>query len=103
MQRKSRSVFSRPWWSSFWRRAWQSSPARRTRSAPLHVRQLETRLTPSLSTLASFNSTDGANPYAGLIMDGSGNLYGTAESGGAANDGTIFELAHGRGTLTTLA
>jgi uncharacterized repeat protein (TIGR03803 family) len=66
------------------------------------VRQLETRLTPSLATLASFTSISGANPYAGLTLDGSGNLFGTTQAGGAANDGTIFELAHGSGTLTTL-
>jgi uncharacterized repeat protein (TIGR03803 family) len=57
----------------------------------------------TITTLASFNGTNGANPAGALIMDGSGNLYGTAKSGGAANDGTVFELAHGSGTVTTLA
>ena len=42
-------------------------------------------------------------PYGGLIMDSSGNLYGTTSGGGASNDGTVFELAHGSGTITTLA
>ena len=50
----------------------------------------------TITTLASFNGTDGAQPAAALIMDGSGNLYGTTETGGAANDGTVFELADGR-------
>jgi hypothetical protein len=36
--------------------------------------------------------TDGANPGAGLIMDKSGNLYGTARSGGAHGGGVVFEL-----------
>lgn len=35
---------------------------------------------------------DGANPQAGLIADGSGNLYGTTYAGGANNLGTVFEL-----------
>lgn len=35
---------------------------------------------------------DGGNPYAGVILDESGNLYGTAEIGGASNAGVVFEL-----------
>jgi uncharacterized repeat protein (TIGR03803 family) len=35
---------------------------------------------------------DGASPYAGLIFDGAGNLYGTTVSGGGFNQGTVFEL-----------
>ena len=44
------------------------------------------------SVLHRFNSTDGASPYAGLIMDGDGNLYGTTSTGGAYNNGTVFKL-----------
>jgi uncharacterized repeat protein (TIGR03803 family) len=48
------------------------------------------------SVLYSFaNGNDGAYPYAGLIADASGNLYGAATQGGANGGGTIFELAHG--------
>ncbi len=109
----------------------------------------------TITTLASFNETDGANLEAGLVMDSSGNLYGTASGGGAlqrrrrfsswpraaarsprwlrstaptvraggrpdhgqqrqpvrhnsqrevpSSDGTVFELAQGSGTITTLA
>lgn len=46
------------------------------------------------------NSTDGGLPYAGLVMDGSGNLYGTASLGGVSNQGTVFELANSSGNYT---
>jgi len=36
--------------------------------------------------------SDGANPQAGLLMDASGNLYGTTYNGGAHNLGTVFKL-----------
>lgn len=35
---------------------------------------------------------DGVIPWAGLVMDEVGNLYGTTTQGGTANGGTIFEL-----------
>jgi uncharacterized repeat protein (TIGR02543 family) len=38
------------------------------------------------------NGADGQNPYAGLIFDNSGNLYGTTASGGLYSGGTAFEL-----------
>jgi uncharacterized repeat protein (TIGR03803 family) len=37
---------------------------------------------------------DGAYPEAGLTMDRSGNLYGTAYEGGASNRGSVYKLAH---------
>ena len=37
-------------------------------------------------------SGDGLYPFAGLIMDGSGHLFGTTEKGGAGGGGTVFEL-----------
>src|SRR5580704_2615254 len=47
------------------------------------------------------NCADGASPVAGLVMDSSGNLYGTASGGGANYDGVVFKLAPD-GTETTL-
>jgi len=45
--------------------------------------------------------SDGANPQAGLVMDASGNLYGTTFNGGAHNLGTVFKLtATGGGHYT---
>jgi len=35
---------------------------------------------------------DGIAPYAGLVMDTAGNLYGTASAGGATGHGTVFEI-----------
>jgi uncharacterized repeat protein (TIGR03803 family) len=37
-------------------------------------------------------TVDGAYPYAGLIRDSSGNLYGTTFQGGASDAGTVFML-----------
>jgi uncharacterized repeat protein (TIGR03803 family) len=39
---------------------------------------------------------DGQNPAAGVIMDGTGNLYGTTENGGGGvGTGAVFKLARG--------
>jgi len=35
---------------------------------------------------------DGANPVAGLVVDASGDFFGTTSAGGAKNFGTVFEL-----------
>ena len=54
----------------------------------------------SEQVLYSFTNSggDGANPIAGLLADSSGNLYGTTQSGGASNVGTVFELVNSSGT-----
>ena len=52
-------------------------------------------------TLISFDGADGNGPYAGLIFDKAGNLYGTTSSGGTTPAGTVFELSpNGNGTWT---
>jgi uncharacterized repeat protein (TIGR03803 family) len=43
-------------------------------------------------TLHVFNGSDGASPSAGVIFDRKGALYGTTESGGKYNAGTVFRL-----------
>ncbi len=73
------------------------------------------KITPAgiLTTLYSFNVTDGANPSTGLVRATDGNFYGTTDTGGTgecqnknngfSNNGcgTIFKITPG-GTLTTL-
>jgi uncharacterized repeat protein (TIGR03803 family) len=44
---------------------------------------------------------DGQGPYAGLIVDAKGSLYGTTSAGGATGSGAIFEVTPGKkGTWT---
>ncbi len=60
-------------------------------------------ITPSgtLTTLGSFNYSDGANPTAGLVLATNGNFYGTTSTGGANAAGVIFEITPA-GTLSTV-
>ena len=47
----------------------------------------------SFKVLYSFtNGADGGQPYASLIQDSSGNLYGTTAVGGAYGFGTVFKV-----------
>jgi uncharacterized repeat protein (TIGR03803 family) len=60
----------------------------------------------TLTTLHSFDGTDGSEPLAGLAQAADGNLYGTTASGGASSAclggcGTIFKISPS-GTLTTI-
>ena len=66
------------------------------------------KITPSgtLTTLHTFEGTDGNNPQAGLIQATDGNFYGTTYSGGTSNYcgggcGTVFKMTPS-GSLTTL-
>jgi len=45
--------------------------------------------------LHSFGFKDGIYPQAALVFDASGNLYGTARTGGGAAWGTVFKLSPG--------
>jgi hypothetical protein len=44
------------------------------------------------TTLVDFNSANGSFPYAGLITDSAGDLFGTTFDGGANGEGTVFEI-----------
>ena len=59
--------------------------------------------TGALITLATFTGANGASPLSQLVSDAAGDLFGTTETGGADNDGTVFEIAKSTGKLTTLA
>jgi uncharacterized repeat protein (TIGR03803 family) len=60
------------------------------------------QLTPagSLSTIYTFNETDGKYPAAGLVQASNGGLFGTTVYGGANGDGTVFQIFTS-GTLYT--
>lgn len=83
-------------------------PIRFVSVAFLAVGLLTSHTANAQATIYSFTGAngDGAFPYglAGLIMDASGNLYGTTEGGGANGLGAVFELVNNNGTYaeTTL-
>jgi uncharacterized repeat protein (TIGR03803 family) len=52
----------------------------------------------SESVLYTFTGgADGANPFAGLVLDATGNLYGTTAGGGTDGYGVVFKLTPGSG------
>jgi uncharacterized repeat protein (TIGR03803 family) len=65
------------------------------------------KITPAgvFTTLHSFQSTDGSNPYSGLVQATNGDLYGTTGYGGNTTCrygcGTIFKITP-HGVITTL-
>ena len=59
---------------------------------------LSTTLAPVLTTVASFNGSDGEYPQSSLIADANGDLFGTTPDGGANGDGAVFEIVN-NGTL----
>ncbi len=56
----------------------------------------------TLTTLANFKGTNGANPLSTPLLQGiDGNLYGTTSAGGAHGQGTVFRMSPA-GTITPL-
>src|SRR5271169_6770822 len=53
----------------------------------------------TLTTLHSFDVTDGENPETGLTQDTNGKFYGTMPGGGTDNGGTIYSLSVGLGSF----
>jgi uncharacterized repeat protein (TIGR03803 family) len=57
------------------------------------------KLTPSngswtYTSLYDFTGgNDGANPVSNVVLDGSGNLYGTSSAGGSQGYGVVWEIA----------
>jgi uncharacterized repeat protein (TIGR03803 family) len=43
-------------------------------------------------TQTGFNGSAGNYPYGNVILDASGNVYGTASEGGTHNEGVVFEI-----------
>jgi uncharacterized repeat protein (TIGR03803 family) len=53
------------------------------------------------NTLYDFaDGNDGSTPYAGVIQDAAGNLYGATTTDGANGGGTVFELSPSNGSWT---
>ena len=62
----------------------------------------KTTSTGTTTVLHSFSGNpDGSTPYGGLVVDSSGNLYGTTINGGTSNIGTVFKTTS-TGTTTIL-
>jgi uncharacterized repeat protein (TIGR03803 family) len=55
----------------------------------------------ALSTLYTFDGSNGSAPYGPLVQGSDGNFYGTTSAGGANGDGTVFRITPS-GALTTL-
>jgi uncharacterized repeat protein (TIGR03803 family) len=51
-----------------------------------------------LYSFAGPSNGDGAYPFGGLVLDSSGNIYGTTYQGGPSSQGTVFELSKSGGT-----
>jgi len=55
----------------------------------------------SITTIATFDGTDGSGPLAGLVQGFDGNLWGTTTAGGAHSGGVIYNVSTD-GEITTV-
>ncbi len=86
----------------------QVSTSRLIKRSALAVVLASMALAPQWTQAQAYNElhrftggADGATPSAGLVLDDSGNFYGTTATGGASNLGTVFKLDT-TGTKTVL-
>jgi uncharacterized repeat protein (TIGR03803 family) len=93
---------------SFWSLSGQARRGVRSNGGHL-IEMWESRVMLSsyyLNTLAQFTPApfDVINNESGVavVLDGSGNLFGTTESGGPQQRGSLFEIPKSTGVLTTL-
>ena len=63
---------------------------------PQHTSGVVFRLDPSGALHVIYNfgsqSNDGVSPMGRLLIDSSGDIFGTDNAGGSANTGTVFEI-----------
>jgi uncharacterized repeat protein (TIGR03803 family) len=74
--------------------------ARASLIEPLELRVLLSSYV--LTTLATFNQPNQYSP-SGIVLDSTGDIFGTTWYGGASSVGTVFEVACGSGLVTALA
>jgi uncharacterized repeat protein (TIGR03803 family) len=83
------------------RRTMQCGSISQTKSIALASVVLLLAMTPrgqaqTYEVLYSFTGgANGGHPYAGLVRDAAGNLYGTTDMGGTAKVGTVFKVSKG--------
>jgi uncharacterized repeat protein (TIGR03803 family) len=62
---------------------------------------MQLKAQPIYKVLYSFTGgADGGQPYAGVVFDKAGNLYGTAQIDGTHGKGTVFQLVPSQGSWT---
>src|SRR5579872_6399268 len=72
---------------------------------PITTERLEQRTLLSsydFATLVFFNNTNGGLPNGDLVADSSGNLFGTTGTFNNQGNGSVFELAAGTHSLSTI-
>ena len=57
--------------------------------------------TPTLTTLITFNGSNGKGPYGSLIADATGDLFGTTWNGGSSGSGNVFEIKYVGGVFAS--
>ena len=53
-----------------------------------------------VSLYAFKGQPDGSSPQGGVVIDAAGNIFGTTQSGGSTNDGSVYELQPSGSTYT---